>query len=370
MDVVIIGAGFAGAATAAALVERGVRSVVVLEAEAVYGHHGSGRNAAMARRVIGDPVLTALATDSVRRIDDLAERFGRPLRDERGGLLIGSGADIDALIAATVDTKELAAQLICLDRTALAARVPALAGAAAEVGVLSPTCGVVDIHALLSTYLEVAKGAGVQLHLRHDVIAIETSAGRVAGVRTADRRWACDMVVNAAGFRVNAVAALAGVAPLRFDPVRRHLFVTAAWEGLDASWPFVWDVTDHVYFRPEGAGLLLCACDQTSWPPQDPPTDPAVREQLAERFSVAVPALAGVRPTRGWAGLRVMTPDHRFVIGRDPELDGFFWVAGLGGHGMTTSAGVGAIAAAGIVDGALPAPYATAFSPGRATIRS
>ena len=59
--------------------------------------------------------------------------------------------------------------------------------------------------------------------------------------------------------------------------------------------------------------------------------------------------------------------DGRFVIGPDPDLGGLFWVAGLGGHGMTTSAGVGELAARGLVEGALPSPYREAFDPGRFT---
>ena len=37
--------------------------------------------------------------------------------------------------------------------------------------------------------------------------------------------------------------------------------------------------------------------------------------------------------------------DSRFVMGWDAKVQGFFWVAGLGGHGVTTSAAVGALAA-------------------------
>ena len=68
VGVLIAGAGFAGAATAAALARRGVRDVLVLEAEPIPGQHGSGRNAAMARRVIEDPLLARLATQSVAGI--------------------------------------------------------------------------------------------------------------------------------------------------------------------------------------------------------------------------------------------------------------------------------------------------------------
>ena len=47
-EVVIIGAGFAGASTAYQLVSRGVRDILLLEREPVPGMHASGRNAALA----------------------------------------------------------------------------------------------------------------------------------------------------------------------------------------------------------------------------------------------------------------------------------------------------------------------------------
>ena len=40
-----------------------------------------------------------------------------------------------------------------------------------------------------------------------------------------------------------------------------------------------------------------------------------------------------------------MTPDGRFVVGKDSESQGFYWVAGLGGHGVTTCFSVGRLAA-------------------------
>ena len=131
--------------------------------------------------------------------------------------------------------------------------------------------------------------------------------------------------------------------PMR--PCRRHLFVSPPIDWVDPTWPFVWDVAHDIYFRPEGEGLLLCACDQTELPPGDPPIEESVKELLAEKIERFMPALSGVSISRGWAGFRTLTPDGRFVIGRDPKIKNFFWVAGLGGHGMTTSSAVGELAA-------------------------
>ena len=58
----IIGAGFAGAATAYHLTRRGASDIVILEQESIPGFHSSGRNAAMVRQCVSDPALAALLT--------------------------------------------------------------------------------------------------------------------------------------------------------------------------------------------------------------------------------------------------------------------------------------------------------------------
>ena len=159
------------------------------------------------------------------------------------------------------------------------------------------------------------------------------------------------VLVNASGAWANVVARLAGATELPLKPCRRHLFVSPPLAWVDRSWPFVWDVSHDIYFRPEGDGLLLCACDQTELAPGDPPVDESVKEMLAEKIDRYMPALVDVSIAKGWAGIRTLTPDGRFVIGWDPQVDNFFWVAGLGGHGMTTSAAVGELAAQLLIGG-------------------
>ncbi len=79
--------------------------------------------------------------------------------------------------------------------------------------------------------------------------------------------------------------------------------------------------------------------------PGDPPVDESIKEMLAEKLRCSLPPLADVAIKKGWAGLRTLCGDGRFIIGWDPKVEGFFWVAGLGGHGVTTSSSVGALAA-------------------------
>lgn len=359
-DAVVVGAGFAGLATARELTLAGL-DVVVLEAEAIPGFHSSGRNAAIARRLIDEPSVAALAERGLALLESL--RSDVPLFAKTGGLLVGKTPLLDHLALIARSLPSLAAQRIAPE--VAIGRVPALAGADIDGAIFVPGDGVVDIHALLSTLLQPVRA---RTFFETPVTAISTHGGRITAVHTPHGTVSTPRLVDAAGFFANHIAGLAGLPALPFSPVRRHLFVTTPTELVARHAPWVWDGSTGWYFRREGAGLLMCACDQTPWrddQPADPPVDPDAREALAAKFDAAVPGLRDVRPWRGWAGLRILTPDDRFVIGPDPRVTGFTWVAGLGGHGMTTACAVGELGAAAALGQDLDPRFVAAFDPGR-----
>ena len=98
-------------------------------------------------------------------------------------------------------------------------------------------------------------------------------------------------------------------------------------------------------------------------PPGDTPPVESALELLAEKARNYFPQFADLPIMKSWAGLRTFAPDGRFVIGWDPGVGGLFWVAGLGGHGVTTSGAVGALAAKLLVGG--DARRMEALSPAR-----
>ena len=63
--------------------------------------------------------------------------------------------------------------------------------------------------------------------------------------------------------------------------------------------------------------------------------------------------------------MRTLTRDGRFVVGPDPDLEGLFWVAGLGGHGMTCGPEVGRIAAARLCGESSGDPMVESLDPAR-----
>jgi D-arginine dehydrogenase len=70
-----------------------------------------------------------------------------------------------------------------------------------------------------------------------------------------------------------------------------------------------------------------------------------------DRLGSVAPRLVPRTVRRAWAGLRTFAPDRVPVVGQDPRLPGFFWLAGQGGSGIETSPALGRIAADLILDG-------------------
>src|SRR5207249_4330925 len=71
--VAIVGAGFAGLATARALARRGVRDVIVLEREDAIGRFASGRGAGLGRQLADDDDTTVLTVDGARWLRELGD---------------------------------------------------------------------------------------------------------------------------------------------------------------------------------------------------------------------------------------------------------------------------------------------------------
>lgn len=347
VEIAVIGAGLAGAAVAFRLAERGCREILVLEQEEIPGVHSSGRNAAIIRRLTPDASVSSLARRGAAFIADPPEDWeNRPEFRRCGLLLVGEERDLESLQESTGKTTCEALGITRWTRERCAERVPLLQRARIEGGLWCPQDGVVDVAALLQGYLHEARRRGAVLRTRSTVTGVEAKPGEATALRLADGAVIrARTVVNAAGAWATEIARRAGALDIPVRPHRRHLFATTPLPSVDPAWPAVWEVTEDAYFRPESAGLLLSPCDEELHPPGIPPADPAATAELHRKLTLLFPAVGDPPILRQWAGLRTFTPDRRFVIGPDPLVPGFFWVAGLGGHGVTTSAAVGELAA-------------------------
>ena len=106
-----------------------------------------------------------------------------------------------------------------------------------------------------------------------------------------------------------------------------------------------------LYFTPEAGGFMASPMDEEPSPPCDARPDDLGVALAVDRLEKQAPRLAPRTLRRNRAGLRTFSPDRGFVVGEDPLLKGFFWLAGQGGSGIETSPAVGRVAADLIVDG-------------------
>jgi sarcosine oxidase subunit beta len=149
------------------------------------------------------------------------------------------------------------------------------------------------------------------------------------------------------------VGKLAGV-DLPVEPLRRMLVPTEPFDKISHAAPMTIDMTTGFHFRPEGLGLLMAWNDPEEKPGFKTSFDRAFIEKILTRGVHRFPVLeeAEVNPSRAWAGLYEMTPDHHPILGAVPQVGGFYVATGFSGHGVMHSPATGKIMADLILKGA------------------
>ncbi len=370
-DILIIGGGFAGLSTAYHLAKAGQRSVAVIEQEKKLGGHASGRNAGMIRQAVSDPILAALAREGRNALRTAAKNgFGDINFRSNGSLLLSKSDAALSLekIKRVLRNEKVAARFI--SRQSAQNFVPLLKEGRFDRALFCSGDALVDIGLLLKSFLTVLKKYRVPVLCGQRVGKILKTGGSFL-VKTNKSNFLVSKIVNAAGACAGIVGEKAGAFKIPLKAYRRHLFLSNSFSGLDKRhWPFVWDIGSGFYFRPVGNKLLLSPCDKTPVSRKyslrgKEKQDPRMKQALLAKLNHFSKKLGSARLGSPKSGLRTMTPDERFVVGEDPKLKGFFWVAGLGGHGVTTCFSVGKLASDLVLNVKRDKAIAAALSPER-----
>jgi D-arginine dehydrogenase len=352
-DIIVIGAGISGAAAGYYLAAG--RRVVLLEREAQPGYHSTGRSAALYEPSLGNATVRAFDIASGPFLKAPPAGFCEaPILTPRGELTICDADNrpiLDDLLALNgIGGNEI--REIDVDR-ALAMipliRHEGLRWAAYEPGVMD-----IDVHALHRGFLKGLVARGGQLICDAPVTGADRRAG-IWRVQAGSDRFCAPILVDAAGAWADHVAALAGVAPLGLQPKRRTAAILPAPDGVDVrSWPVLGAAGEDAYLNSHAGKLLASPGDATPVEPQDvqpEELDVAIMVDWVERKTT----MTVRRIERRWAGLRTFAPDNSPVMGEDPSMPGFWWLAGQGGYGIMMSESLGRSLAALMHEGELPA---------------
>jgi D-arginine dehydrogenase len=351
-DFAIIGAGMAGASAAYFLAGEG--RVVLLEMESQPGYHTTGRSAALYTEAYGNAPIRALTSSGRKFLTEPPDGFSEaPILSPRGVMFIGREDQLAALEEVYTSASENVDTIQRLTEAEVRERVPVVRPGYAAAGVLEADAMDMDVNALHQGFLRGARRSGTQLRPNARVEKLERDGGAWR-IHVGQEQFLAKVVINAAGAWCDVVADLAGAQRVGLVPKRRTAILFDGPPGQNfADWPALIDGDEEFYARPESGALMGSPADETPMEPCDVQPEELDIAIAVDRLQQAT-TLEIRRIIRSWAGLRSFVADKTPVVGFDPGVDGFFWLAGQGGYGIQTAPSMGRVSAALASDKEVP----------------
>jgi len=363
-DVVIIGAGSHGLATAYYLAKNhGITNVAVLE-KSYIGSGAAGRNTTIVRSNYRTPEGAAFYSASVKLYEGLGADLDFNLlfsqqghltlaHSDRAMITMTERAEVNQLLGVdsrVIDTREIATLCPELD---LSREVTwPILGA-----LYHPPGGIIRHDAVVWGLARGADRRGVEIHPYTEVTGIQRENGRVTGVRTTRGDIACDTVVSATAGWSTLVCDLAGV-PL---PITTHILQAFVTEPMK---PFldviIVSAQMHVYISQTDRGEFLIGAEIEPYTTYRTTSTFPFLEYSARHTLELFPQLESVKVLRQWTGLCDLSPDYSPILG-ETEVGGFLVSAGWGTYGFKAAPIVGTTLAEQIATRRTPtliAPFA------------
>ena len=363
-DVIVVGAGLAGCALAWHL---DTADVLLVEQGSQPGAEATAQNAGMVRRLGLEPEERALSRRTFDFLCAPGEGWPDGQVSRRVGAILATAYDPLLLHDAVLHARGAGAAIEACDRPAEVA--PAMVDARVRGAWYLPDERVADPHALLTGYLRAMRQRGGQVRCGVRVTGLAVIGGEVRGVTTDHGPLFARQVVMAGGAWCAGLAAAAGLRrPL--IALRRTLLHSAPHPLARPDHPWCWIEDAGIYIRHEAGGWLASPCDEAVDLPRPGPGSRGApgelaRALVADRVSRLLPALSDARWSGGWTGLRTFAPDRRPMLGADPEVAGLWWIAGLGGFGVTCGHAAGEAVASWMTGRDTPWMHKEGVAPGR-----
>ena len=351
-DILIVGGGGVGCAIAYFLTQMAGSSlrVVVCERDPSYERAATMAAAGGIRQHFSTPENVLMsqfgfefigAAHETLAVNGLAPDMS--LRDHPY-LRLEKESDAHEVLAQVEMQRSLGATPTVLNREQLTDLFPWMNVEDIGLGVLGGAYeGTFDPQALLHALRRKAASLGV-IFIAANVAGIRRSeGGEVEGVVLADGRTIhAGLVVNAAGARAGAVAAMAGL-HLPVGPLKAHTFAFLAAEPV-ADCPIVLDHVAELNFKPEGAMYLAAAPRESVLHGDDDyDIDPDLfMDHVWPALAHRVPQFERIKLQRGWVGhIEWNAFDANPVLGPHPECANFVFANGLSGHGVQHLVAIG-----------------------------
>jgi sarcosine oxidase subunit beta len=366
-DAIIVGAGIMGCAIAHQLAERGMRDIVVFEADQI-GRGATADAAGGIRQQFSTETNVRLATYSVRIWETFSGRFDQDISLRQQGylFLLKNPADEPVFRANLALQQRLGVPASWVDPDDIRAINPHVVLDGVYGGTFCPEDGWCDTYAATIGYARAAQRLGVTIREETPVFDITIENGKVSGVSTPAGDVAAPLVIICAGPHTREVGILAEV-DIPVDPYRRMSWITEPFDALPPTLPMTIDFSSGLYVHPESGGFLFGMANRDEPSSFDKSVDEDWMATTVEALVEMVPAFEEASVLNGWAGFYEVTPDHNPVLGFIDGVEGLAVAAGFSGHGFMQGPAIGACMAELILDGTAKTVDISAFRPSRFT---
>ncbi len=363
--IVIIGGGVGGASIAYHLAQLGERDVILVDrAELTSG--STFHSAGLVGQLRGSVSLTRMMMDSVELYRTLDCGWV-----QCGGIRLACTPEREQEVMRQVAwAKTFGLPLDLLSADEARELFPLMVTDGVRCASYLPTDGYLDPSLLTFALIEGARAGGCRVFTHTRVTAIDVIDGRVRGVDTEWGHVEAEIVVNAGGIFAAELGRLAGMR-VPVVPFAHEYVVTQPFRerpiGADiVHLPTLRDPDLLVYFREEGAGLVMGGYERHSAPwaldehlvDRIPPDfngrlleeDWPRFEEIVAGAVKRVPLIEDVKITRLINGPEAFTPDNEFCLG-ESSVRGLFVAAGFCAHGLAGAGGIGKVMADWILTG-------------------
>ena len=356
-DVVIIGAGIHGLATAYYLAKQGITNIAVVD-RWYMGSGGSGRNTAIIRSNYRTPEGIAFYNESVKIYEQLGAELNFNLLFSQHGhmTLAHNDTGVNGLRVRAENNELLGVDSRITWPDEIQRLVPAMdVGKTSRYPILAalyhPPGGIIRHDAVVWGYARAADRLGVQIHPLTEVQDIDVEHGCVAAVHTSRGIIKTRTVVNATAGWCSTISKMVGVDL----PVVTHPLQALVTEPLK---PFldkiIVSATLHLYISQSDRGELVIGEEINPYSSYSSRSTLPFLEQAASHVLELFPCLKEVRILRQWAGLCDMTPDFSPIISTVDEVEGYVVDVGWGTYGFKAGPIAGKMTAELIATGRTP----------------
>ena len=339
-EVVIIGAGAHGLATAYYLTKLGITNIAVLEQKFI-GYGGSGRNTAILRSNYRTEEGIKFYDQSLKLYENLSLELNYNLMfSQQGHFTLGhSTAAVSGLVTRAENNKALGINSYMLEPKEIKEMLPEIDISNHPrfpvMGALyHPPGGIIRHDAVVWAYARGADKAGVHIHQLTKVEDIIIEKGKVKGVVTNRGKINCKSLVSVVAGWSSEVCRKVGVKL----PIVTHPLQALVTQGYK---PWLHHVVVsgslHIYLSQTDRGELVCGNGIDTYPHYGMRSTLGFLESYAAHVLELFPVLHNVAVQRQWAGLCDMTPDYSPIISSIDEIEGFYVNGGWGTYGFKAS---------------------------------